>query len=116
MDYKPTGYATGNPWAEGHYPLEPSLPWKDVSYSAAGKSIAGSFKAVIANPYKNSTKDNYLHGDLLLGAYVAGTDSGYDDHSPIRYNIDGNKLTISAEVHYQNSLSLSIKMVGHGIF
>ena len=26
IDYKPTGYTTVNPWAEGYYPLDQSLP------------------------------------------------------------------------------------------
>ncbi len=108
-------YDTVNPWASGRYPLDSSLPWKDVSYSVATKSFSGSFKAVIPNPYKNSTRDNYLHGDLSLAAWEVGASSA-TSRSPIVFNIDDNILSTYVEVPYQNSLSLSIKMVGHGVF
>ncbi len=101
-------YSTVNPWASGTLPLDSNLPWKDVTYSASGKRVSGSFKAIINNPFKNNTKDTYLHGSLTL--YAAGTDSEtFANLGPIRYNIDDNILTIKAG-KYLYSLSLTIKI------
>ncbi len=110
----PNGYNAVNPWASGSLPLDSSLPWKDVSYSASGKSVSGSFKAIINNPFKNSTKDTYLHGSMALAAKVGSGQS--QTWSPISYNVDNNKLTITVEVPYKETLSLTIKMIGHGVF
>lgn len=104
----PDGYDAVNPWASGTLPLDSSLPWKEVTYSAGGKRVSGSFKATINNPFKNNTKDTYLHGSLTLNAATA--DYGIFAHlGPIRYNIDDNILTIKAG-QYLYSLSLTIKI------
>lgn len=104
----PEMYQAVNPWAHSTLPLDPSLPWKDVTYSAGGKKVSGSFKAIINNPFKNNTKDTYLHGALTLNAGVV--DSSTDDGlNPIRFKIDDNILTIEAG-QYLYSLSLTIKI------
>ena len=104
----PDGYQAVNPWAHSTLPLDPSLPWKEVTYSAGGKKVSGSFKATINNPFKNNTKDTYLHGALTLDAGVV--DSSSDDNlNPIRFEIDDNILTIRAGQHLY-SLSLTIKI------
>ena len=102
----PGGYNAVNPWAEGILPLDPSIPWKDVTYSASGNKVSGSFKATINNPFKNNTKDTYLHGSMTL---YAGVNDTFDTFGPIRYEIDNNKLTIKAG-KYLYSLSLTIKI------
>ena len=104
----PDGYQASNPWANSTLPLDPSLPWKDVTYSAAGKKVSGSFKATINNPFKNNTKDTYLHGALALDAGVVDSSSD-DTFNPIFFYIDDNILTIRAGQHL-SSLSLKIKI------
>lgn len=107
LSYASDFYSTVNPWASGTLPLDPSLPWKDVTYSVGSKRISGSFKATINNPFKNNTKDTYLHGSLTLRA--ATTDETSAQIGPIRYKIDDNILTIRAG-QYLYSISLTIKI------
>lgn len=104
----PEEYQAVNPWAHNTLPLDPSLPWKAVTYSASGKKVSGSFKATINNPFKNNTKDTYLHGSLMLYADIDGSNTT-DNLGPILYDIDDNILTIKAG-KYLYSLSLTIKI------
>lgn len=104
----PDSYSAVNPWASGTLPLDSSLPWKEVTYSASSKSMSGSFKATINNPFKNNTKDTYLHGSLTLYAGIVGSSTD-DTSDSIRFYIDDNILTLHA-YRYLYSYSLKIKI------
>ena len=108
ISQNPEMYSAVNPWAHSFLPLDPSLPWKEVTYSAVGKKVSGSFKATINNPFKNNTKDTYLHGSMMLYADEEGSNTT-DNLGPIDYDIDDNILTIKAGKHLY-SLSLTIKI------
>lgn len=114
----PNSYNAVNPWASGSLPLDSSLPWKSVSHSTSNNTMSGFIKAIINNPYKNNTKDTYLHGSMQVGAEIYWpSDSEYGSEiMPIFYNIDNNVLTIKASVPYHYSLSVKVKMTGHGKF
>lgn len=114
----PNGYIAVNPWASGQLPLDSSLPWKSVSHATTNTTMSGSIKVIINNPYKNNTKDTYLHGTMQVGAeyYYPATSEYYNEIRPIFCNIDNNVLTIKANVPNHYSLSVKAKMIGHGKF
>lgn len=114
LQYANSSYYTINPWATGTLPFDPSLPWKDAGYSAAGKTMTGGVKVTINNPFKNDTKDTYLHGFMNSRAKIKDSETYVNQN--FNFNIDSDVLTVRVYVPIGYSLGMYIKMTGHGIF